>query len=1307
MAQAVPWNVRGIDPDVREAALQAARRAGMTLGEWLNSVIGETVAGHDADHLEEEQTSLPLPAAEDPLEAVARRIARLNERGSSAALAATGAIPQSKDLERVAKIIETAVDTLDRGAREREAKTAAALDAMADMLEHRSAKEAKAVTARLVEPALAPPVKPPVAPARRWNDTPETSVETLRAGNPVREMIERIESRLDAMTEQAQTPKVEASLKELDQRLQDIARKIDDPVKRSQPVAPAPDENIRRIEGKLSAILDSLNQQTLNTVRSAAAQPTPVVEAPVAMPAPGPAARLLEERRSQPARNVRSAIDDITSRQRDLDDGSAAASAPRAAYQAPAYQPPAYSVEPQIGDLKQQLQRLSDKIGNGASNGATQQIDQLRKEIAGVSHAIEDLAPRHVVVSLEGAIRDLAQRIEHTREGGLKAQQLAPVEKLLVDLRIAVESLRESGAIDVLRGDLKALSDRITASTARNGGDREALQALQTQMTDLRQLVQRAQEPVALEGLEHRIAGLGDKLERIAMRPQDTGASAGLASAVADVRSTLQNALPTDLLARIEKRIGDLGRIEAHLGEIAAHMQDVPGRADIDALHARMERMHSTLLERPMTVAEGNIGSHDLSAIQSLLLTLSDKIDTAQKSNDQLSLAALQMQLAGIGEKLDAGRGLSSDALDRSLRDVSSKLDGLRQTAIEAAETGARNALRDSAGSQHDLSSIQSMLLTLSDKIDTAQSNNDEHSLAALQMQIARIAERLDTSSSPASSTLDRSLKDLMSQLDSLRHSTIEAAEVAARNAVRGSSTPDTGFDAISRELAGLREAQNEADHRTQVTLTAVNDALIKVVSRLGQLENDTAAPRMAPVAAPMAKEPAAKEAAYRAASKAAAAAPARIAAEIPIEPGTGRPGTNGARPVASIDANAAPDGKAAFIAAARRAAKAAEEQAAGALRAHRDAAEAPEGGGRLGGLRQTLTARKKPIMIGIAAALVGLVTLQAFHAMRSEGPRPQDPPRTSPPPVDPSQAKPEKQSQAPERQKVATLPLPTTSHPNDVDHVGSLGPQPGQPSQPDLAQPMPPTIKQVAELTPLAAPITSDKLRAGLQAADPLALHEIGIRFIEGRGVPRDAAIGAKFLEASAQLGLAPAQYRVGSLYREGRGVAADKVKALEWFRSAANNGNARAMHNVGVLLAEGVGGAPDYAAAAEWFNRASDLNVRDSQYNLAILYARGLGVTQDLGASYKWFSAAATQGDEDAKKKRDDVAGRMSPEQLAAAKTATAAWKPLPLNPAANDVTEPAGGWDNPAKSPEVKAPEAPKGLDKVSEKRKPKSA
>lgn len=68
MKPGIPWSVKGIEPEAREAAKLAARRAGLTLGEWLNSVIFDQSAhnvGGQADSLPwENYVSSPPPPLE-------------------------------------------------------------------------------------------------------------------------------------------------------------------------------------------------------------------------------------------------------------------------------------------------------------------------------------------------------------------------------------------------------------------------------------------------------------------------------------------------------------------------------------------------------------------------------------------------------------------------------------------------------------------------------------------------------------------------------------------------------------------------------------------------------------------------------------------------------------------------------------------------------------------------------------------------------------------------------------------------------------------------------------------------------------------------------------------------------------------------------------------------------------------------------------------------------------------------------------------------------------------------------------------
>ena len=72
MNKAVPWNIKGVDSDTREAAREAARRSGMSVGEWLNSVIADqaAAAGVDVEDMDDEER----------LEAVAARLSRRTPR---------------------------------------------------------------------------------------------------------------------------------------------------------------------------------------------------------------------------------------------------------------------------------------------------------------------------------------------------------------------------------------------------------------------------------------------------------------------------------------------------------------------------------------------------------------------------------------------------------------------------------------------------------------------------------------------------------------------------------------------------------------------------------------------------------------------------------------------------------------------------------------------------------------------------------------------------------------------------------------------------------------------------------------------------------------------------------------------------------------------------------------------------------------------------------------------------------------------------------------------------------------------------
>jgi len=190
--------------------------------------------------------------------------------------------------------------------------------------------------------------------------------------------------------------------------------------------------------------------------------------------------------------------------------------------------------------------------------------------------------------------------------------------------------------------------------------------------------------------------------------------------------------------------------------------------------------------------------------------------------------------------------------------------------------------------------------------------------------------------------------------------------------------------------------------------------------------------------------------------------------------------------------------------------------------------------------------------------------------------------------------------------------------------------------------------------LTPL------DRVTQDARAGKPDAELAVGLKYLTGDGIAKNESEAANWIARAAQAGNATAQGWLGSLYAHGKGVAADPSLAFSWFEKAAQQGNAKAMHDLAIAYAQGSGVAVNYFEAARLFARAADLGYVDSAFNLAVLYERGDGVPQSLLDAYKWYAIAAASGDEESKTRMSAIASELSPDDLAAAQKAAAAFKP-----------------------------------------------
>lgn len=217
---------------------------------------------------------------------------------------------------------------------------------------------------------------------------------------------------------------------------------------------------------------------------------------------------------------------------------------------------------------------------------------------------------------------------------------------------------------------------------------------------------------------------------------------------------------------------------------------------------------------------------------------------------------------------------------------------------------------------------------------------------------------------------------------------------------------------------------------------------------------------------------------------------------------------------------------------------------------------------------------------------------------------------------------------------------------------------------------------------------LANDDLHALRQAAEAdqsaRAQHQLGLRYLQGKGVNQDGRSAVMWLQRAAEQNYAPAQYQLGELYRTGAGVDIDAAAAVEYLTSAAEQGHPTAQYRLGTLYLTGSLVEKDLIAATEWmelaaehgytearqalaeldkatpatsetivtpgpespqtedksneesttplttYTRAAEQGDAEAQYQLGEIYRKGTekGVSRSFKAAAKWYEMAAEQG-------------------------------------------------------------------------------
>ncbi len=933
-----------------------------------------------------------------------------------------------------------------------------------------------------------------------------------------------------------------------------------------------------------------------------------------------------------------------------------------------------------------------------------------------------------VALAREDTVRALTDRwamIE--REIAALPQSLASrddmdiVASRLDNMHQVIRDLPGSLSTDTLETELRALAVAVEQLATQDSGgfDADARYAMESRLDEISRAISAlpASPPpadpadaLAIERIEARIAALATQMDQM----------------------TVDMAAP-DYDARFDAIANQIDALRAQ----SAIPAGIPGEA-IDALSARIEEIAGAVEEL------GHVGERQARATPELAQELNQRL-AAIDSQLQTTTAMAERSHEGVMASLDNRMTELAHLIDQGERAQAAvpSIGQMEERLEEIARSLADGATAAPAGVDH----LEAQIARLTESLGSvpASAPDQDSVLAAARMAAEEAVARTASQGGEAPQALTR-LADDLGALETL------ARETDNRNAQTFEAIHDTllkvvdhlaGLESVMRPPADAPRTPDEPDVPETVHIPDAPSLALEDERRPSEPVSPAQAAARAAMAAlgdarasepppgadgsksilrnmtgrfSRSRESDRSSAWEQAAEGAPSEAPALVVEDHPIEPTSEQVGladimarvrqersgdqegdTAGGEPQATADT-----GKSDFIAAARRAAKAAAADAQ---------VSAPNGGkpsdaGTRTSLASILARRRRPILMGAGAILLALLSVPLIRGfllapdVNDQIAAEREPAaivETMPEAANGPLAEPFLADAGDQAEPGPVAPRDVTDTPNVLGGAPdpSLTVLPGADAVTPLAteaaigfedgvDAAAPELGPVVDAV-LTAPVASDlglpaipegigsiALREAASGGDPLALYVVGDWHMSEAG-GGDMASALAWYEKSAEMGFAPAQYRAGNFSEKGFGTERDYQAAKTWYQLAAEQGNASAMHNLAVLFASGVDGEADFDSAARWFMRAAELGVRDSQFNLGILSAKGQGTDQDLIESYKWFALAAQSGDADAAAKRDEVAAVLRPDQLETARGATALWRARDVDQAANVVAVP----------------------------------
>ncbi len=1089
MNENMAWNLASVHPQARRLAEEAARRAGVSLEEWLDEAIVGRVAGDISDEGDE-----------------------IRSHGSEQLGRAW--------LDEAEKFLDSAITRVERRMKLGEERMARALETMTSVLER---------TRESVDRG---------SPGHRQSAVPE---EQQPAAAP--QAVEACHAHFNSVSDEQP-----ALHRRLDERLEEIARRIEAARQMTHAPNASPDADSEKRRRDLKAAVSQIALRRLSLdareARRASAAPQPA-QAAVGVHSDHEVSHSSNAwRQSLAAQSGRGAEGEAPEPDNSVNEASAEPATSPSPPEAPHE-----NISGLTGKLDRSWQVRDQRL-------YAVDLTAMREGIAAMNRSLAELAPRNAVVALEGAVRDLTERVALLRQEGERESLLAPLDAMAAELRASLKLRDPQAVVAGLEREISALAGKVDA-LAEAAISPESFDRIQRQTEEVRNLLAAAATRSApLERLERQISELADRVEQLGSSPAPQVESEQMAASLADLRGEIERSTPLSALMLIERRLEHIAvRLDQ---EIAQPAQDEGGRHTLEDLARRIDGVRQSLdaglqsqidtsaLEASLKELSAKLESPNSEPLAALMRDISDKLDAAGHKDAEANPDAIEPMLAEIIDKLDRlpQRGSTADlhSIERLLQSLDAKLDfGAgrtvgREIVGQIAEEVARRLEKDFAF-RIDAQGLAEQIAYIHDRLEAL---SDLDGMQSLMRKLS--AQLVGFTGEPSNNDED------------------ETPSLAVRTSPSGSSK------SIVRRIEALDATDSSTSDGLRPPFKAVTPAN-EEDSALSQSADD----------------------------------------DVLLEPGAGAPQrVREARdPTREISSKTNPS-ISVHIAAARRAAHSALSEGGGQNAP--DAAPAVARG--IERAKSLYVNHRRSVLFTAAFAIIaiGAVRLIGVHApfaQKSElnghsaktavaGGSPVKPDALA-------------LAIAPTAPRVDTTPTASIASASEAARANSPNGTAGPQLSATIAAAVPTALRDAIVAGSPAAQyelaqrlfegrgVPQDQQAAALwferAASSGLAPAQfrLGTLYSKGVGVQRDAAAAKRWYAKAAEAGNARAAHNLAVMYAEPVGETPDYVEAAKWFRKAAEWGVRDSEFNLAVLYARGLGVDQNLRQSWLWFSLAA----------------------------------------------------------------------------------------------------------------------